>query len=49
MDFEVKYHQTLGIVNAFLLDVKDMGFFNPIIPLKVFILKKSKIDRKKQE
>ena len=34
------------LVNTFLLDLKDMGFLNPSIPLKD-ILDKCKIDRGK--
>ena len=43
----VMYHQTLGL--AFLLDLEDMGFLNPSIPLKDIILDKSKIDRGKSK
>jgi len=35
------------LANAFLLDLQDMGFLNPSIPLKDIILDKSKIDREK--
>ena len=35
------------LANAFLLNLKDMGFLNPSIPLKDIILDKSKIDREK--
>ena len=35
------------LTRAFLLDLKDMGFLNPNIPLKDVILDKSKIDREK--
>ena len=35
------------LANAFLLDLKDIGFLYPSIPLKDIILDKSKIDREK--
>ena len=35
------------VANPFLLDLQDMGFLNPSIPLNDIILDKCKIDRKK--
>ena len=35
------------LANAFLLDLQDIGFLNPSIPLKDISQDKSKIDREK--